>query len=159
MKLINYKKLAGELLELSYAFVAPGLVHDKLIEAYEAINGMARYEKYMDDLRRDGWCLQQVKSDTNENSIRVKPLLELPNNGTDASSRWTSVDEGLPAEETPVQVTYLDFHSKEPRSDLIACIYDGAWCYWEGDRSHYDNCQVIITHWRPLSEPAIVKHR
>ena len=158
MKLINYKKLASELLELSDAFVAPGLVHDKPIEAYEAINGMALYEKYMDDLRRDGWCLQQVKSDTNENSIRVKPLLELPNNGTDASSRWTSVKEALPAEETPVQVTYLDFHSKEPRSDLIACIYDGAWCYWEGDRSHYDDCRVTITHWAPLLEPALIKN-
>lgn len=158
MQLINYKKLASELLELSDDFVAPGLVHDKLREAAEAINGMARYEKYIDDLRRDGWCLQQVKSDTNENSVLVRPLLELPNNGTDTSSRWTAVNEALPAEEMPVQVTYLGFHSKKPRSDLIACIYDGAWCYWEGAESHHDNCRVIITHWRPLLEPAIVKN-
>lgn len=158
MQLINYKKLASELLELSDAFVAPGLVHDKLREAYEAINGMALYVKYIDNLRKDGWCLRQVKSDENGNSIRTKPLLELSNNGTDASSRWTSVDEALPAEETPVQVTYLGFHSKRPQSDLIACIYDGAWCYWEGDRDHYDNCKVTITHWAPLLEPVTVKN-
>ncbi len=158
MQLINYKKLASELLELSDAFVAPGLVHGKLREAYEAINGMALYVKYIDNLRRDGWCLQQVKLDENENTVRVKPLPELLNKGADASSRWTSVDEALPAEETPVQVTYLDFHSKEPRSDLIACIYDGAWCYWECERSHYNYCRVHITHWAPLLEPVTVKN-
>lgn len=158
MQLINYKKLAGELLELSDAFVSPGLVHDKLKEAYEAINGMALYVKYMDDLRKDGWCLQQVKSDTNGSSIRVKPFPELLNNSTDTSSGWTAVNEALPAEETPVQVTYLGFHSKKPKSDLIACIYDGAWCYWEGAESHNCYCRVHITHWRPLLEPATVKN-
>lgn len=68
-------------------------------------------------------------------------------------TRWISVEEALPEEEQPVQVTYLGFNDGQPRSDMIACLFCGNWCYWDGEPCSYDKCKVKITHWTPLSAP------
>lgn len=67
--------------------------------------------------------------------------------------RWIPVTERLPEEKTPVQVTYLGYNDKKPRTDMIACLYYGYWCYWDGAPCSYNKCKVEVTHWMPL-QPA-----
>lgn len=69
-------------------------------------------------------------------------------------NRWIPVAERLPDDGVPVQVTYLGYKSKEKGADLLACRYEGMWCYWDGEPCSYDECKVEITHWKPLSKPA-----
>lgn len=67
--------------------------------------------------------------------------------------KWISVEERLPEEKVPVQVTYLGYTDKQPRADMLACIYCGKWCYWDGEPCSYEECVVEITHWKPLPKP------
>ena len=76
----------------------------------------------------------------------AKAIEQIPN--------WVSVSERLPEEEVPVQVTYLGYNDKQPRTDMHACLYCGQWCYWDGDPCNYEKCRVEITHWQPLPVPA-----
>lgn len=66
---------------------------------------------------------------------------------------WIPVTEQLPKDCTPVQVCYIGYHSKEIGSDMLACRYEGLWCYWDGEPCSYVPCQVEITHWMPLPKP------
>ena len=66
---------------------------------------------------------------------------------------WIPVTERLPEDRTPVQVCYIGYYGKEIGSDLLACRYEGLWCYWDGEPCSYDECKVKITHWMPLPEP------
>ena len=67
--------------------------------------------------------------------------------------RWIPVTERPPEDCTPVQVCYSGYYSKEIGSDMLACRYEGTWCYWDGEPCSYDPCRVEITHWMPLPEP------
>ena len=67
--------------------------------------------------------------------------------------RWIPVTERFPKDCTPVQVCYIGYHSKEIGSDMLACRYEGLWCYWDGEPCSYDPCRVEITHWMPLKKP------
>lgn len=70
-----------------------------------------------------------------------------------AVPRWISVEERLPEDRTPVQVCYIGYYGKEIGADMLACRYEGLWCYWDGEPCSYDECKVKITHWQPLPEP------
>ena len=67
--------------------------------------------------------------------------------------RWIPVAERLPENEVPVQVVYLGVNDGKQYSDLIACVFEGVWCYWDGEPCSYDECECEITHWQPLPEP------
>lgn len=66
---------------------------------------------------------------------------------------WIPVTDRLPEDRVPVQVCYIGFLDGKIASDLLACIYEGMWCYWDGFPCGYDKCNVEITHWMPLIEP------
>ena len=68
-------------------------------------------------------------------------------------SRWIPVTEGFPKDRVPVQVCYIGMNTGTVESDLLACRYYGAWCYWDGEPCSYDECKVEITHWMPLTRP------
>ncbi len=71
------------------------------------------------------------------------------------SGGWISVEEALPEEGVPVQITYLGFLDKKPYSDGVAQWSigtngrNGGW-EWTFDDSGID---VEITHWQPLPKP------
>lgn len=67
--------------------------------------------------------------------------------------RWIPVTEGFPKDRVPVQVCYIGMNTGTVESDLLACRYYGAWCYWDGEPCSYDECKVEITHWMPLTRP------
>ena len=68
-------------------------------------------------------------------------------------AKWIPVEKRLPEDKKPVLVTYLGYNSKQPHSELIACLYYGQWGSWDGDPCSYDDCKVEVTHWMPLPEP------
>ena len=88
-------------------------------------------------------CWEEMATDCKE---RFQELL-------DAYPKWIPVTERLPEDGVPVQVCYIGFLDGETASDLLACRYEGMWCYWDGPPCGYDKCKVEITHWMPLPQP------
>lgn len=74
------------------------------------------------------------------------------------ATRWVPVTEGFPKDRVPVQVCYIGMNTGTVESDLLACRYYGTWCYWDGEPCSYDECQVEITHWKPLAQPPKEEH-
>ena len=68
--------------------------------------------------------------------------------------RWIPVTERLPENDCPVLVTYLGFHDRSPRANMLAYIdRDLGWCWWNDDIPDWTPCAVEITHWMPLPQP------
>ena len=69
-------------------------------------------------------------------------------------SKWISVDERLPEENTPVLVCYIGYNDGQPHTEGVACINYGSWCWYEDiDADNDEEAAVTITHWMPLPEP------
>lgn len=140
-----YDELVKTLQNMSKMGTMYGMAAVKMREAADAIEFL---NNYVEELKRDA---EEVKKKLYYQDVTIAQILGqyLPL----FEPRWISASEWKPDEKVPVQVTYLGCTDKQPRSDMLACIYYGKWCYWDGEPCSYEECRVEITHWRPLPKP------
>lgn len=116
---------------------------EKFSKNAESIDLMLKAADAIEELC--GLCASQSK----DCSEAVAKYLEL----WAKQPRWIPVTERLPENEVPVHVVYLSVNDGKQYSDLIACVFEGMWCYWDGEPCSYDECKCEITHWMPLQSP------